>query len=289
MDQHTKSIGLRFLMLAFAASLMLAASLSHLQFQSGSPIPGGETSEAAGQASQPLALLVTSAFPILKGILALVFSALSIYLIARLITLVEIKNILRLALAAAILLALVYMLPSTTFDQAANITNAPSEITTQPAFDHPITPLGQPPKYLAWIVIGVLALGISLPVFEYVRRWQRPSEPEDPLLQEAQNALNALQSGVDLKDVIMRCYFQMAQAISLEQGIERQEAMTVREFERWLEIKGFPSDPVHLLTSLFEKVRYGTQQSSDRDEKIAVDCLNEIVQFCRNERTSANG
>lgn len=289
MNQRTKSIGLLYLYIAFAALLLLAVSLSNLQLQAGSPFPGAGNPGEEARAGETQPLAITAAYPILKGLLALIFSALSIYLIARLIALVEIKNILRLALAAAIILAIVYLLPSTAPNPPANISTGPSEAPIQPNFENPVSPLGQPPQYITWIVIVILSLGIGWLVFNYVRRWPGASAPGDPLLQEAEMAIDAIQSGVELKYAIMNCYFQMTLAIYHEQGIERQDAMTAREFERWLAIKGFPPRPVHQLTSLFEKVRYGTHQSSDQDEEIALDSLNEIVQFCRKERLSAHG
>jgi hypothetical protein len=84
--------------------------------------------------------------------------------------------------------------------------------------------------------------------------------------------------------VILRCYFQMTHSLQEEQGIERDYTMTVQEFERWLGNLGFPTIPLRQLTSLFEKVRYGKQQTNYTDEQIAIDSLNEIIQFCRSER-----
>jgi hypothetical protein len=77
---------------------------------------------------------------------------------------------------------------------------------------------------------------------------------------------------------------QMVRALQEEQRVERRYNMTVREFETWLEHEGFPIIPVHQLTRLFEKARYGTQRTMKEDEKAAVESLNEIIQFCRSER-----
>ena len=89
---------------------------------------------------------------------------------------------------------------------------------------------------------------------------------------------------MDLRNVILRCYLRMTRALQEERGIERSQNMTVREFEDWLKYKGFPTVPVRQLTSLFEKVRYGTQPTMKVDEKAAVESLNEIIQYCRRER-----
>jgi hypothetical protein len=122
-----------------------------------------------------------------------------------------------------------------------------------------------------------------------VKRWQSSKTIEDELLQEAEEAVNALKAGADLRNVILRCYFQMTHLLQEEQGIERDHTMTVQEFERWLENLGFPSIPLIQLTSLFEKVRYGKQEMSDHDERIAIDSLNEIIQFYRSKRVSPHG
>ena len=103
-------------------------------------------------------------------------------------------------------------------------------------------------------------------------------------MKEAEQAVNALEAGADLRNVILRCYFQMTRSLQEEQGIEREYPTTVQEFERRLENLGFPSIPLRQLTSLFEKVRYGKQQTNHNDEQIAMDSLNEIIQFCRSER-----
>jgi hypothetical protein len=116
------------------------------------------------------------------------------------------------------------------------------------------------------------------------KRWIFPAKIEDQLLLEAEDAVNALEAGVDLRNVIVRCYLQMSRLLQEEQGIERSYDMTAREFEDWLEYKGFPTTPVHQLTCLFEKVRYGKGQMSDNNENKAIESLNEIIQFCRSER-----
>ena len=77
---------------------------------------------------------------------------------------------------------------------------------------------------------------------------------------EAEKAWQALITGLDLKDVIVKCYRQMSLALEKEQGIERKDFMTTREFENLLEAAGIPHDPIHQLTQLFEAVRYGNWQ-----------------------------
>jgi hypothetical protein len=73
----------------------------------------------------------------------------------------------------------------------------------------------------------------------------------------------------------------MSLALKKEQGIELEETMTAREFERLLEARGIPPVPVHQLTQLFEAARYGYRLPTPGDEQTAFDCLNAIVQHAQ--------
>ena len=289
MNQNTKNISLLFFGGSLLALVLLAASLANLQLQPGSPIPGGGHPGNFNQTGNMLPLLKTSISPILQGIAAIVFIMIVILFTARLIAFVNFMYILRLVLVIAVLVAVVYFLPQISSGQRAYIPNAPSEVSTQPDFNYSVTPLEQPPQILIRLVLAAIVFGISLTFLKNIAHWRRKTQPDDALIQEAQNAVDAIQSGVDLKNVILHCYAQMTRALYREQGIERQDNMTAREFERQLEIKGFPPTPVHQLTALFEKVRYGAQKTSAQDEKTAMDCLNEIIQYCRSGSASGNG
>jgi hypothetical protein len=284
MTNHSKYLSLLFLVGTLVAFILLTASLSNLELQPGTPFPGGIDSGNDVQAVSPLPPTQIYFIPLLRGIFALIFLVFLIDVAARLIVLVNVKRILQLALALVILLILIYMLPHITPGGPAYFLNESSNITTPPAFDYPVTPLGQPPQILIQLVIIGIVLGIGLLAFTVVKRWPSSKSIEDELLQEAEQAVNALKAGADLRNVILRCYFQMTRSLQEEQGIERDYTMTVQEFERWLGNLGFPSIPLRQLTSLFEKVRYGKQQTSNNDEQIAMDSLNEIIQFCRSER-----
>ena len=284
MTNNSKHLGLLFLAGALVSLIILAASLSNLQLQPGTPFPGGIASDNDAQPVSPTPSIQTYSIPLLRGIFALIFLILLINMAARLIVLVNIKRIFQLALALVILLMIINMLPRITPGQPAYFPNEPSEITTPPSFDYPVTPLGQPPQILIQLVIMGILLGIGFLISMVVKRRLSSKKIEADLLQEAEEAINALKAGEDLRNVILRCYMQMTRSLQEEQGIERDSTMTVQEFEHWLENLGFPSIPLHQLTSLFEKVRYGKQEISDNDERIAMDSLNEIIQFYRSER-----
>ena len=284
MTNKSKHLGLLFLAGALVSLAVLAASLSNLQLQSGTPFPGGIDSDNDTQSVSLLPSIQTYSIPLLRGIFALIFLILLTNVAVRLIVLVNIKRIFQLTFALVILLIIMYMMPRITPSQPAHFPNEPSEITTPHSFDYPVTPLGQPPQILIQLVTMGIVLGIGMLISMVVKRRLSSKKNEADLLQGVEEAVNALMAGEDLRNVILRCYMQMTRSLQEEQGIERASAMTVQEFERWLENLGFPSVPLHQLTSLFEKVRYGKQEMSDEDERIAIDSLNEIIQFYRSER-----
>jgi hypothetical protein len=156
-----------------------------------------------------------------------------------------------------------------------------SGVATQPSSEYPVSPLGQAPPGIVWLVLIGVVLGAGFLVITLLRQWQTPAKVEDQLAQEAESALDAIKVGESLRSVIIRCYLQMNRVLQEEQNIERGENMTVREFESWLEWKGFPRAPLQQLSRLFESVRYGHANISKEDEKMAVESLNEIIQFCR--------
>ncbi len=142
-----------------------------------------------------------------------------------------------------------------------------------------------PPAWLVLVTSLILALLLALALAGMVwwiwLRRRRAVHPLAQLAQEAQDALEALQAGGDLKDVVMRCYFEMNRVLREQRGITRPEAMTPREFERQLEQAGLPGEHVRQLTRLFENVRYGAKVPGEREERQAMTCLTAIVEHCR--------
>ncbi len=93
-------------------------------------------------------------------------------------------------------------------------------------------------------------------------------------------------TGQDFKDVIIKCYRQMNLAVAQDQGIQREAFMTTREFETVLEETGLPRASIHQLTLLFESVRYGHWQANKRDEQLASRCLEDIIQYCSENKAA---
>lgn len=156
-----------------------------------------------------------------------------------------------------------------------------------------LLPLAPPLEFSAnppeWVVLAVslglallLAALAGLAVWFYLRR-RRAEQPLKRIAIEAQTALDALQSGGDLKNIVIRCYFEMSRVIREQRGIQRDKDMTPREFEMELERRGLPREPVQKLTRVFEEVRYGTKEPGEREKFLATISLSEIVEACRSE------
>jgi hypothetical protein len=99
---------------------------------------------------------------------------------------------------------------------------------------------------------------------------------------EAREAVEDLRAGADLRDTVMRCYFEMSRVLDETRGLHREEAMTPREFAHTLKEVGLPGMAVERLTQLFESVRYGAHVSEEREEKDAIACLETIIEACGN-------
>lgn len=142
--------------------------------------------------------------------------------------------------------------------------------------------LAQPAQ---WLVITVtislaviLATIIVLTIrFLWIRNRRKQSQLQK-LVDEAQEAIEALHAGEDLKDTIIRCYYEMNHTLIEQRGIHRTQAMTPREFQRELVRIGFPSDDVGELTRLFEMVRYGSKIPGEAEETLAIRSLASIVE-----------
>ncbi|MBE0685425.1 MAG: hypothetical protein IH585_05450, partial [Anaerolineaceae bacterium] len=150
-----------------------------------------------------------------------------------------------------------------------------------PTLDYEIVPIEQPPSELFWIVgISLLVGLISVWAFLFLRTDPKPMN-NDALVEEVNSALQAIQDGKDLRNIIINCYFQLNQIIKEEYEIEREKSITAREFENYLQDKGIPIKPIHQMTSIFEKVRYSNKPTSKDDEQIVIESLLEIRSSCQ--------
>ena len=285
MPTIAKRIRLTSLLAALLALILLSVSLSNLELLPGTPFPRVSSIESASFFGKVWLQLAPYSFSFLEGFIALVFVGLLIYIGVRLSKIVNLRDLLRPAIILVIVLSALLLLPRTPINPAATDFGPPVVMATPPPPETTsAAPLGAPPPLLIWLTSLLLILGLSFPIIAILRQRLRSPEAEDPILREAEVAVAALLEGQNFSDVILRCYFEMTEAIQLEQGIAREKNLTVREFERQLDEQGFPAQPVRNLTGLFEKARYGKAAIDDEDQDLALESLGAIIRYCQKGR-----
>jgi hypothetical protein len=290
--QHKTRI-LIFLGLALVGMLLLAASLSRVQFKPGIPFSLGSQPFNASSGNQELGGGDIFLW-LFRGFMALLVVGFVIYVIASLLS----PEGRRRLLANLLLLGLILLVASLIKPPADN--NSGQQTPPQSP-QQPFSDLGnsQPtatfvPNTPPWLVTATsvgLAVLVTVTVVGMFWFWQRRRTEAPTTLErlerEARQAVDALQAGADVSDVVIRCYLQMSQVLQEERGIRRDIAMTPREFESLLTVRGLPSKPVERLTDLFEAARYGHQPSGAYEERIALASLNAIIDFCKGTRKPA--
>ncbi len=290
MNKREKLWATLFLIVAVAVMFLLATGLSNLELSPGQSYYLGQrmTGDIGIYYSSSQGKLLVLVFRIFFTLMLVLLPFTIIYL---LISPEARKKALRDFMGLLLFLLFYYLLSSSkqnvlkelgetmrpeTMPEMPEMANLP----TPPPFDFD----AQTPSWLIMLASFVLALVLVAVILRVISARKREAEslyPVEQLAQEAQEALDALQSGGDLKNVVLRCYFEMAQAVNKQQGIQRSQAMTTREFQMRLEEAGLPRQPVRQLTQLFESVRYGSLAPGEREEQQAVASLSAIVAACR--------
>jgi hypothetical protein len=167
------------------------------------------------------------------------------------------------------------------------------ELEPEPPLTDRSLEFAPPPPRPAWVGVAttllIIAFWLTTAVAALWYIWKKTTPKEDALTdlaREAQAALDSLQSGDSLGEVIMRCYLEMGRVLSELRDIQREEAMTPREFERRLTLLGLPAAPVANLTRLFEDARYGRRETSPEERATAVASLEAIIAACQQEEAS---
>lgn len=289
MSQATKRTSLLFFLGVLISIVLLAGSLSNLQLHAGTPFPAVDSRDSAQQAASEQ--IQTYSFTVLPGILGLILLLLIIYVVLSLMGIVNLKSLLRWLLKSILAFTALFvflMILSYLNLGSTGATEWVLEIAPSPSSGISTSPLGRPPGALIWSVAVISIFIAGLLIIKIFRQPVQSSPAEDALLQQAKDAMQALQAGKDFRNVVIRCYLQMTNTLKEERGIERSHEMTAREFQDWLEFKGLPRVPVQNLTNLFEKVRYGQEDLSGSDEKTALDSLSEIIEFAERARDAAS-
>ena len=282
MPDDAKRKRLIFLLLAASLMILIAAALPQLELKPGIPLPKWEGSTRwSSIESQPEVSISFSTF--FKALLAIVMILVLLYCVYNFLRGVPWKKIIGPALFTALLALVVIVFLSAVTN--VHITSEPFAPEILPPEIKPAgPPLGPPPAILVWLVwISFGAMILILGIWASKRRGKN-LRAGDLVELEAERAMQALQQGLDFKNVIVQCYWQMSAALKKERGIELEDAMTAREFEQLLEAKGLPRDPIHQLTQLFEAARYSLRQFTPADEQTAFACLSAIVQFGRERK-----
>jgi hypothetical protein len=285
MTGSTQRRAIVLLGLAILLTMLVAATLQKVELQPGMPLPRLEQGQLVAVPIEEAPFVSISAPRFLLILTALVLTGAALYTAYQLfrgadwqLILYVLRYALIISTTIGCLVFMIMLFPGSNIDTTAEIP-IPT-MTSQPAVN---SPLGSTPPALLWLVgIGLLIMTVLAAMWMFTP--VRQAGPLDILGLEAEKARQALVSGADLKEVIINCYRQMSLTMKQEQGIEREEFMTTGEFETVMQSVGIPHEPIHLLTRLFEAVRYGHWQPNAVDEQQAIHCLEVIMVHSRNVR-----
>lgn len=275
--------------LALITVLLLAGSVRNLTFSSGHPLPFermmpdfttiGTNDEFTRQ------IMV-----IMRIIFILGWIILPFYVIYLIISPEARKKFIRDMITILPFLLLLYFL-SSNMQKGQELQNLDQRMQGNPVEEVVIPPQPQqtfvpdPTDWQVTVTVIALALaGTGLGVgalYIYLQSLHPKPQPLTRLAEEAQSAINAIEAGGDLRDIIMRCYFEMNKAVNDARNLKRTADMTAHEFEAFLLEKGLPREPIHNLTELFEQVRYSAFQPGKQEERVALNSLSAILSACQ--------
>jgi hypothetical protein len=285
MDKYRKRLLLLALSVVIVAMLLLSTGLSELEFLEGQPFPLGRSPAGVegGYGGLPQGELFALVFRVLMFVAVLLLPFSIIYLIIS--REARRRLLLRFLLLLPILAAL-YVLAQQPQHEVA----PPDQDQLQPLSgipeDVPVAGVdAPPPQWFLSAVSGGCALLVAMVIVAlgwFVwRSRRRIVRPLEQLAQQAEETIEDIQAGADLRDTVMRCYFEMGRVLRQQRGIQRHQAMTPREFVAYLEEVGLPTEAAGRLTELFEQVRYGAKSLGQDEGAQALACLETIVEFCR--------
>lgn len=275
-----------FLCVASVLILILAMSLPTLVLSPGQPFSLEQPQLQAFGASGSLpggSVIVL----FIRGIVALALILFPLYVLYSLMTAQGRKRL----IADLIVIVLLFLLASylqklplldnmQKQEQVASALQNTDEATSLPDSVF----VANPPNWLTPLVIVIASILVVIIVFAGIQFFRQPFKAEnllDDFAQEAQNAIEALNTGSDLRITVMHCYREMTRIVKQQKGIERETAMTAREFEDYLISSGLPKEAVQTLSRLFEQVRYGGTLENPHQEALALSCLKDIVNACK--------
>jgi hypothetical protein len=274
--------------------LILAAGISNIQMQTGNPFPFTWQQAPPGE-STPLGngnwILV-----FIRGVLILCAISIPIYVFINLLTPAGRRRLLKGVIQLAVILVIFYFLSRLV--ESGN-KEEPKQVD-QPTLETggglpltdgvPETPVAETSTSSPWLDAGIcIGLAAILAIMITVLAWgiyrasrEAAGDAMSRLADQAQDAIDALHAGGNIRDTVIRCYIQMTQVLAEERNVRREEAMTPHEFEQILLTRlKLPEAPVRRLTGLFEAVRYGDYHPGKREEMEAIDSLSAIAAACK--------
>jgi hypothetical protein len=165
---------------------------------------------------------------------------------------------------------------------------SPEQIAPSPPPLANVTPVsfnGQPSEAavsLVAVILGILvAAGGGLLAWLFFFRLKPRPEILEKVADEAEETIEALLAGKNLRETILLCYRRMTEVVVKQRGIPRDASVTPHEFEQILLTQGLPSVAVRDLTHLFEDVRYGDIEANEEGRRRATLALRTIISACR--------
>lgn len=277
--------------IVIVALLVLSASLAQLDFSPGEPFAFGTGLAPRAMPDGMTGELSPFLKTVLRVALTLLLALIPFSIIYLLFTPDGRRKLLQNLIILGIFVGLISLLRQQTggekrTDLLANFNMAPTEEAVAPR--PPVEFSGAAPDWLviaASIALAVILLAVIGGVVWAILRRRRPTQPSlafDQFAQQAQNAADTIEAGGDLWDTIIRCYAEMNRLVREARGIQRQQAVTPREFEEQLALAGLPAEQVRDLTRLFEDVRYGAKTLGPWEGRRAVASLTAVADACRN-------
>ena len=283
-------IVLLFSILAVFMLVWLASGLSELRFLPAQPLNFGEDEGSPFEDTFKFIKSDISEIPAWQGVVVLVLFFI-FFAIAIIIMPSEVRKRMLRSLFRAFLIgfAVFYYFENyellkspLTLDIPSSFANTESadgiSIPTEIYKPLPVSPI------LIYIISAIIALILVLIIWRVLRPWLQERRDLDLPIQGfgniARTSLDDLSDGQQWEDVIIRAYMQMSEIARDRRGVSRQQAMTPKEFCERLELAGLPAEPVHRLTRLFEKIRYGGRTPNDDEVIEARGCLKAIAAAC---------
>jgi hypothetical protein len=281
MKSSQKLWNLFFISITLGASILLSAGISNLEFSFGEPFTFPRSTRSASgppnfmTRGETLINVLLVLFAVLQFLLPI---AVIYFLLSKEMR----KNVVRALFSLLWIFALVILVRSGRYPFMPTDLDP---IDSFPSSEIPVNEVEFITRPAQWLVVTVtisLALILATISVLIVRLiWNRTRRRQSPLhllVEEAQEAMEALDAGAGLRNTVIRCYYEMSRILSEQRGIQRTQAMTPREFQRELVKIGLPRDDVGELTRLFEMVRYGTKDPGEIEEQVAIQSLASIVE-----------